>query len=161
MPCQSYNWRKLRYQKCRPAQSLKKMLLWFLIESFKIHKKNLKINDWYKNSNLFADPFEMAKFTTSRKGNLKLVDTAGYEYTKQHASGIKIYWICSKYKSLKCPARATTEGNFVIKSVRQHIHWNKCSDSSLKSLNSRKIQICLQILLKWQSSQQVSGATLS
>ena len=93
-----------------------------MIETLKIHEKTLKINDLYKNSNLFADPFEMAKFTTSRKGNLKLVDTAGYEYTKQQASGIKIYWICSKYKSVKCLARATTEGNFVIKSVRQHNH---------------------------------------
>ena len=100
------------------------MLLLLLMETLKIHEKPLKINNSYKNSNLFADPFEMAKFTTSREGNLKLVDTAGYEYTKHSIdpSGFKIYWRCSKYKSLKCFARSTTEGNYVIKNVGQHNH---------------------------------------
>ena len=64
----------------------------------------------------------MAKFTTSREGNLKLMDMAGYEYTKHNASGIKIYWRCCKYKNLKCFARATTEGNYVVKNVGEHNH---------------------------------------
>ena len=61
----------------------------------------------------------MAKFTASRKGQPHLVDTEGYEYTKHRndRSGVKIYWRCSKYKSLKCPARATTEGNYVINTL--------------------------------------------
>ena len=67
---------------------------------------------------MLADPFEMANFTTTKMGNPQLVDSAGYEYTKHSsdASGFKIYWRCSKYKSKKCPARATTEGNYVFKS---------------------------------------------
>ena len=66
----------------------------------------------------------MAKFTTSREGNLKLVDAAGYEYTKHSSdpSGIKIYWRCTKNKSLKCSARATTEGNYVVKNIGLHNH---------------------------------------
>ena len=75
---------------------------------------------------MFADSFEMAKFTTNRKGNPQLVDTAGYEYSKNriNASGDKIYWICSRHKTLKCPARATTEGNYVIKSIGQQCQHN-------------------------------------
>ena len=53
------------------------------------------------------------------------MDMAGYEYTKHNASGIKIYWRCCKYKNLKCFARATTEGNYVVKNVGEHNHWNK------------------------------------
>ena len=66
----------------------------------------------------------MAKFTTSRMGNPQLVDSAGYEYTKHSsdASGYKIYWRCSKYKSLKCLARAKTEGNYILESAGEHNH---------------------------------------
>jgi len=75
---------------------------------------------------LLADPYDMAKFTTSRMGNPQLVDMAGYEYTKHSSdpSGFKIYWRCSKYKSLKCPARATTEGSYVYKSSGQQCMHN-------------------------------------
>ena len=96
-------------------------MLWFFTKIFK----------FTKNSNLFADPFEMAKFTKSLRGYPQLVDMAGYEYVKirNATSGVKIYWRCSKYRSLKCSAKAITEGSYVIRSLGeqcQHNHWNKC-----------------------------------
>ena len=116
MFCQIYNRRKLCYQKCRPAQSLKYMLIRFFIETFK----------FTKNSYLSTDLFEMAKYTTNTKGNPQLVDMTGYEYTKiRHArSGIKIYWRCSKYKSLKCSAKAITEASHVVRSVGEKCRHN-------------------------------------
>ena len=92
------------------------MLIRFFIETFKFTKK----------SNLFADLFEMAKFTTNTKGNPQLVDMAGYEYTKirNARSGVKIYWRCSKYKSLKCSAKAITEGSYVVRSVGEQCRHN-------------------------------------
>ena len=81
------------------------MLIRFFIETFK----------FTKNSNLFADPFEMAKFTTSSHGNPQLVDKAGYEYSKHKTvlSGARIYWRCIKNRNLKCKARMATENNCI------------------------------------------------
>ena len=64
----------------------------------------------------------MARFTTSAHGNPMLLDSEGNTYRKNNSTNERIHWRCSKYKSLKCPARATTEGNFVVKWVGEHNH---------------------------------------
>ena len=75
------------------------------------------------NSNLVPDEsFEMARFTTSAHGNPMLVDSERKTYQKHVSKNGITHWRCSKYKSMKCHARATTEGNYVIKSVGQHNH---------------------------------------
>ena len=78
----------------------------------------------YQNSNLFADPFEMAKFTTSTHGNPQLVDKAGYEYQKHKTdlSGVRIYWRCVKNRNLKCKARMATENNCIVQQTGEHNH---------------------------------------
>ena len=81
------------------------------------------------NSNLVPDEFfEVARFITSAHGNPMLVDSEGKTYTKRttykknSSEKEKTHWKCSKYQSLKCSARATTEGNYVVKCVGEHNH---------------------------------------
>ena len=67
----------------------------------------------------------MATFTSSAYGNPMLVDSQGYIYqrhitTRQSAN--KIHWRCSKHRRGGCPARATTEGDYVINKAGQHNH---------------------------------------
>ena len=76
--------------------------------------------------NLFTDDFEMAKFTSNRHGNPKLLDTLGYSYKRQKSnkSATRVYWSCTKLRTkIKCMARATTEGIFIVKHVGEHIHF--------------------------------------
>ena len=81
------------------------------------------INFLPKYSNLVPDEsFEVARFTTSLHGNPMLLDSEGNTYRKNNSTNERIHWRCSKYKSLKCPVRATTEGNFVVKWVGDHNH---------------------------------------
>ena len=58
-----------------------------------------------------------------------LVDSEGKTYKKNNrkiGKRTKIdrtFWKCSKYRSLKCYARATTEaGNYVVKRTGRHTH---------------------------------------
>ena len=68
-----------------------------------------------------------------------LVDSERKTYQKHVSKNGITHWRCSKYKSMKCHARATTEGNYVIKSVGQHNHWNTCYyDSWSKPLRFTK-----------------------
>ena len=73
--------------------------------------------------NLFADDFEMAKFTSNKHGNPMLLDTVGYTYNrhKSNQSATRVYWKCSQVQN-DCRARATTEGIFIIKHIGEHIH---------------------------------------
>ncbi len=70
----------------------------------------------------------MARFIPTFHGNPMLVDSEGKTYTrrttyiKNSNETEKSYWTCSKYQSLKCPASATTEGNYVIRFVGEHNH---------------------------------------
>ena len=68
----------------------------------------------------------MAMFTPNKHGNPKLLDTLGYSYKrhKSNKSATRVYWECTKLraKKIKCKARATTEGNFIVKHVGEHIH---------------------------------------
>ena len=68
----------------------------------------------------------MAHYTTSVYGNPMLVDNEGYTYQKhsQNTNNV-IHWKCSKHKRGGCPAKASTEGNFVIRRVGPHIHFPK------------------------------------
>ena len=69
--------------------------------------------------------FEMGKFISSKYGNPLLLDTLGYSYNrhKSNLSATRVYWRCSQKKTAKCMARATTEANFIVKHVGEHIHF--------------------------------------
>ena len=62
-----------------------------------------------------------------------LVDKAGYRYRKaQHTpvDSSKITWTCQQTRTLKCPARAITEGSFITchygtRPTSGHEHSNK------------------------------------
>ena len=52
-----------------------------------------------------------------------LVDSEGKTYKKNSSKKDRTMWRCSKYQSLKCSARATTEaGNYVVKRRGMHNH---------------------------------------
>ena len=75
------------------------------------------------NSNLVSDEFfEMARFVTSSHGNPMLVDSEGRTFQKNTSRNGQISWKCSKYKSLKCLARAKTQGNYILETVGEHNH---------------------------------------
>ena len=73
----------------------------------------------------FSDYQDVGQFVTSRQGTSLLQDSAGNTYRKQKqskASPSRIYWKCQKYSKLKCPARATTDGEFFINFSSKHNH---------------------------------------
>ena len=84
------------------------------------------------NLNLFAGrefklstlTFELAKFTSSAHGNPQLVDSSGFVYNKHKSNERRdrIFWICARKTRYKCTARATTEGDYIIKYLGEHIH---------------------------------------
>ena len=86
----------------------------------------LKIQNF---SNLFADPLktedlEIGRFIESKFGNSLLMDKAGYIYRANRKRNSKIYWMCreNKIRGLKCPAKAVTQGVYIIGLSEQHIH---------------------------------------
>ena len=78
-----------------------------------------------QTSNLFSDGLHLATFSSTQKGNPKLMDSAGYEYArhKSNVFGCKVYWKCVKKSSLHCNARVTTGYNgTIISHSGEHIH---------------------------------------
>ena len=92
------------------------------------------------NLNLFAGrefklstlTFELAKFTSSAHGNPQLVDSSGFVYNKHKSNERRdrIFWICARKTRYKCTARATTEGDYIIKYLGEHIHPPDTLDNS-------------------------------
>ena len=92
------------------------------------------------NLNLFAGrefklstlTFELAKFTSSAYGNAQLVDSSGFVYNKHKSNERRdrIFWICARKTRYKCTARATTEGDYIIKYLGEHIHPPDTLDNS-------------------------------
>ena len=73
---------------------------------------------------MFADPLktedlEIGRFIESKFGNSLLMDKAGYTYRANRKRNSKIYWMCreNKIRGLKCPAKAVTQGVYIIGSV--------------------------------------------
>ena len=56
-----------------------------------------------------------------------LVDKEGFTYQKHYQNARKnlTRWKCSKAKRGGCPAKAFTEGNYVIKWIGPHNHFLK------------------------------------
>ena len=55
------------------------------------------------------------------------MDSAGHVYAKHKSNWQKTrtYWKCNKtnkFEDWKCLARVTTEGNYIIKYIRDHKH---------------------------------------
>ena len=84
------------------------------------------------NSYLISDEFAFnphkAEFTRNNHGNPQLVDNEGFVYNLHKSdkfTGPLVYWRCTK-KSVregwKCSARATTEGEYIVKRVNLHKH---------------------------------------
>ena len=77
------------------------------------------------NSHLISDNFQLAEFTTNKHGNPQIVDTEGFVYSKHRAIGPLVQWRChksSKREGWTCTARATTEGEHIVKRIGQHVH---------------------------------------
>ena len=77
--------------------------------------------------NLFSDEFEVAQFTTNSYGNPQLLDMAGFVYSKHFVNtNNTIQWRCLKRsiseKGKKCTAKATTNGNYIIRFKGTHDH---------------------------------------
>ena len=79
----------------------------------------------------------MAEFKTNGRGVVQLVDSAGFAYSKHYGNvnTNSMFWRCEKRQSSiwkcnktnkledwKCLARVTTEGNYIIKYIRDHKH---------------------------------------
>ena len=77
------------------------------------------------NSNLISDGFEVANYVMNKSGNPSLMDREGHTYWRHFQHETKTYWICSKKKQLHCPVRLTTEGDFIVKCLGEHIHLPK------------------------------------
>lgn len=57
---------------------------------------------------------------SSRRGRLILFDN--FTYSKKETYGDATYWVCSKYKMLKCSARAKTCGDALVYISGSHNH---------------------------------------
>jgi hypothetical protein len=78
-----------------------------------------------KFSFVISDNFQLAEFTTNKHGNPQIVDTEGFVYSKHRAIGPLVQWRChksSKREGWTCTARATTEGEHIVKRIGQHVH---------------------------------------
>ena len=70
---------------------------------------------------------DAARFIKGSKDGLVLVDKEGYFYYKAKNSksdSKKIFWRCKEKYSKKhlCPARATTNGFYIVKYLNEHDH---------------------------------------
>ena len=53
-------------------------------------------------------------FMKSKYGNAVLMDKSGYVYRSNLKREAKIYWRCRNSEKFKCPARAVTDGFYVL-----------------------------------------------
>ena len=66
-----------------------------------------------------------AEFRTNKFGNPQIEDAEGFVYSMHKATGHSVQWRCNR-RSIKegwaCKARATTEGDLIVKRFGQHQH---------------------------------------
>ncbi|CAD0200276.1 unnamed protein product [Chrysodeixis includens] len=49
----------------------------------------------------------------------------GYRYTKAETRGGRVWWVCSRRRSLRCPATLVTfDGQPIVVTVKKHTHKN-------------------------------------
>ena len=53
-----------------------------------------------------------------------LLDKDGHVFVSNKKRGSKVYWSCCRFKSHKCPARASTNDNYVTYWKDSHNHEN-------------------------------------
>lgn len=63
---------------------------------------------------------EMLSFMRSQRGAPFLVQ-AGFIYRCERHNGQRTYWLCTKYKTVKCNGRLICQGNDIVKAT-QHNH---------------------------------------
>lgn len=63
---------------------------------------------------------EMLSFMRSQRGAPFLVQS-GFIYRCERYSGHRTYWLCTKYKTVKCNGRLICQGNDIVKAT-QHNH---------------------------------------
>ncbi|XP_068242204.1 uncharacterized protein [Palaemon carinicauda] len=61
------------------------------------------------------------QFIESEKGKKKLIND-GYFFYKDKQNEEKIYWKCDKYHKIKCKERVTTQGDEIVKEIKEHNH---------------------------------------
>lgn len=63
---------------------------------------------------------EMLSFIRSQRGAPFLVQ-AGFIYRCERFNGQRTYWLCTKYKTVKCNGRLICQGNEIVKAT-PHSH---------------------------------------
>ena len=77
-----------------------------------------------EGSELASDGSELARFFASKFGGRMLLDKDGHVFVSNKKRGSKVYWNCCRWKSHKCPARASTNDNYVNYWKESHNHEN-------------------------------------
>ena len=70
----------------------------------------------------------------SSKGEDILSSSDGYAHTKNGASRISLYWICSQSRRNKCLSRAKTTAGVHSRSSPEHNHDTKPSDTPIREI---------------------------
>lgn len=88
--------------------------------------KSIAVASDQNETNLFNIPIdplgksEMLSFMRSQRGAPFLVH-AGFIYRCERFNGQRTYWLCTKYKTVKCNGRLICQANEIVKST-QHSH---------------------------------------
>lgn len=120
------------------------------------NKTDDKTNIDASETNLLDIPYdptvksEMLSFMRSQRGAPFLVQS-GFIYRCERHNGHRTYWLCTKYKTVKCNGRLICQGNDIVKATQHNherdlsrmdrtvIEYHNMSDSNVEEfLNSYK-----------------------
>lgn len=98
----------------------------YVILYFTGNSRQLKSDVESTQTNLLDIPYdplaksEMLSFMRSQRGAPFLVQ-AGFIYRCERHNGQRTYWLCTKYKTVKCNGRLICQGNDIVKAT-SHNH---------------------------------------
>ena len=117
------------------------LLFCFLVEFFSAHFHKFCILKWTCICVVIGFPI----LRSQRGGPLLVVDN--FLYRCERAINNRSYWLCIRYKSVKCNARIICDGNDIIKQTN-HIHGTE-SDRIEKSKHLEYKNFANCDLKKW------------
>lgn len=95
-----------------------------------------------------SDKPNMLKFTRSQRGAPFLVKS-GHVYRCERHNDQRTYWLCTKYKTVKCGGRLICQGNEIVKYTR-HNHnidvsqFNRSTIIEYKDMTSENVDVFLR-----------------
>lgn len=100
---------------------------------FEVHldETNVKLQNNYP-----VQKERLLSFIRSQRG-APLLARFGFLYRCERHTGERSYWLCIRYKNLKCGGRLICQGNDVVK-YRSHNHaedWNRIANSIVEYRN--------------------------